>query len=68
MKNILFELNIDKLDKVNGGSTTRVPSKFTAIRELRGSVASLVGPNPCHPGLWLDIDQRRLGRVEAPLF
>lgn len=68
MKNTLFDLNLDKLDKVNGGSTTRVPSKFTALRELRGSVASLVGPNTCHPGSWLDIDQSILGRVEAPLF
>lgn len=68
MKNTLFEINPEKLDKVNGGSIARVPSKFTALRELRGSVASLVGPNTCHPGLWLDIDQRILGRVEAPLF
>lgn len=68
MKNTLLEMNHDKLDKVNGGSTTRVPSKFTALRELRGSVASLVGSNTCHPGSWLDIDQSILGRVEAPLF
>lgn len=68
MKNTLFEINPEKLDKVNGGSITRVPSKFTALRELRGAVASIVDRDSCHSGSLLDIDRSVFGRVEAPLF
>ena len=68
MKNTLFEINLEKFDKVNGGSITRVPSKFTALRELRGAVASIVDRDSCHSGSWLDADRREFGRIEAPLF
>ena len=68
MKNTIFTLDLEKLDKVNGGSTTRVPSKFTALRELRGSVVGLAGTGYCHPGLMVNNAQYSFGRVEAPLF